>query len=348
MRPPVEGLGPLADRTVLDGCGENFFAVGELWASGNVLVSAKAAAKARALAVARRTDVRASPEGVVCTPGVSMLACFGGGEATEARAAAAEPATFAADERDVGEVAGLPLRIADAWMFGVDHWSELLWANLLAIGPFLWAQLASNPLALGWAGLCAGSFRPERIAGRLVQQGTGSFVHPRATVEFSVLGNGVRVGAGAVVRGCVLGEGAVVEELAMVEGCVVGAEARIQRQAMAKYSVVESGAAHAGVIQLGVLGAGAAVRQGAVLFDQSLGAPVRILKKGKLEPAPHGLIGVCIGPGAVIGQGVRIAAGRAIPAGVTVLPSAEGIVVRTEFPEGAKRVRVSAGGLIPE
>lgn len=343
----VEGLGPLSERTFLNGLANAYFPTGGMVDEGGVLVSQLAAAKIAGLVSARGGDLRVSPEGIVCTPGVSILALFGGGVFSPERAAAAAKASFDPQERDVGQVAGVPLRVADAWVFGITHWSDLLWANMLAMGPFLWSRLGANPARLGWAALRAGSFKPERVAGGLVDRGRDCFVHPHATVEFSVLGDGVRVGAGAVVRGCILGDGAAVEELAMVEACVLGAGARIQRQAMAKFSVIEEGAAHAGVVQLGVLGRGSEVRQGAVLFDQSLGQGVQIRRNGVLEPAPHGMVGVCVGVGTILGQGVRVAAGRAIPGGLTVLPNPEMIVVRSEVPQGCTRVRVANGALEP-
>jgi hypothetical protein len=43
---------------------------------------------------------------------------------------------------------------------------------------------------------------------------------------------------------------------------------------------------------------------------------------------------------------VRVAAGRAIPADLVVLPEASSVVARVELPEGTHRVRVSDGRLI--
>ena len=347
MPPDVEGLGPLAERTFLDGLASAYMPGGRLVNEGGVLISKLATQKIYELVAAQKGDVRASPLGTVCTPGVSIVGLHGDAPGSSGRASTALRVNFDAHERDVGQVAGMAIRVADAWVFGVTHWADLLWANLLAMGPFLWARLGANPARLGWAALRAGSFRPELVASGLVERGRGCFVHPRATVEFSVLGQHVRIGAGAVVRGCVLGDGSVVEELALVEACVVGPGARIQRQAMAKFSVIEQAAAHAGVVQLGVLGEGAEVRQGAVLFDQALGQDVQILRSGVLQPAPRGMIGVCVGPRSVLGQGVRVAAGRCIPAGLTVLSNPDSIVVRCDVPVGFTRVRVANGGLEP-
>jgi carbonic anhydrase/acetyltransferase-like protein (isoleucine patch superfamily) len=345
----VEGLGPARDRTFLSGTlaevDATARAIGVHLPRG-VVCAPRAARAAVALARAAEGDVAAFPNGTVSTPGAFVFVPHGGGEVNAARCAAAPRVTFDAAERELPAIGGAPLRVADAWVFEVLHWSDLLWANLLALGPWLWSELA-EPWRLAWAALRAGSLRPERVAGHLVKRAEGGFVHPHATVEFSVLGAGVTIGAGAVVRGCVLGPGAAVEELAVVEGCALGARARIQRQAMAKYSVIESGASHAGVVQLGVLGAGAEVRQGAVLFDQSLGDPVRVVRGGTLVEAPRGMIGVCVGPGTVLGQGVRVAAGRCLPGGLTILSDPDGVVVHVDVPAGATRMRAVGGRLEP-
>ncbi len=342
----VEGLGAFVERTFLDGTLADWTSRSpHVVLPPHTIAAKKAVAAALAAARARGGDVRAAPRGSVSSVGATIFAALDGAPTPE-RVAAAPLVEFDAEERELPELAGERLRVADAWVFRVEHWSDLLWANLLAMGPWLWTELAT-PWRLGLSALSALSVRPEAVAGGLVRCGADAWVHPRAAVEFSVLGPGVRVGAGAVVRGSILGEGAVVEDLALVEGCVVGAGARIQRQAMAKFSVLEAGSAHAGVVQLGVLGAGAQVRQGAVLFDQSLGKPVQVLRRRVLSPAPRGMIGVCVGPLAVIGQGVRIAAGRAIPPGLLVLPEAGAVLADPAVPAGTQRARVSGGRLEP-
>lgn len=331
----VEGLGPLDDRTFLRGTALDYARAEGLACEPGTLFSPLAASAARSLTPSEGW-VRARPTGTVSTGHLYV------GRGPLDPSSLVE-LSFDAREHALPTIGGIELRVADAWVFQVDHWSDLLWANLLALGPYLWARLAT-PAALAWAVTRRWTLRPELLAGALVER-DGAFVHPSATVEFSVLCAGARVGAGAVVRGAVLGPGACVEELAMVEACVIGEGARIQRQAMAKFSVIEGGAAHAGVIQLGVLGAGAEVRQGAVLFDQSLGEPVRVRRGGQLVAAPHGMAGVCIGPGSVIGQGVRVAAGRAVPGGITVLPDPAGVLTHLDLPEGATRARVVNGRL---
>ncbi len=344
----VEGLGPRAERQLFD-------QTVEVWRARSqkdfpeILVEPGTVASASALRAARQL-LRAGPRRLV--PGGSTFAPVHalGAPAWLGQADGA-PEPLPPDEREVPglQLGGAPVRIADAWAVHLGHWSQLLWGNLLGLPVFLFdAMLGRNPLffwRLGRAILRARSFRAERVGAALGVREPGVEVHPSATVEASVLRRGARVHAGAVVRGAVLGEGAVVEELAMVEGAVLGAGARVQRMAMAKYSVIESGAAFAGIMQLGVLGAGAVVKQGAILMDMRLEGDVRVEVGGTLRPAPFGMLGVCVGPRAVVAQGVRIAPGRVVPAGLTVLSEAGSVLSRLTVPEGCRVARVKDGGL---
>ena len=51
--------------------------------------------------------------------------------------------------------------------------------------------------------------------------------------------------------------------------------------------------------------------------------------------------------GAVIGSGVQIAAGRAIPPGLTIVQDPADLVMRVDLPPGTSRARTSGGGLVP-
>ena len=243
------------------------------------------------------------------------------------------------------------LKVADAWAAPVGHWLQLLWVNLLGLGPHLWAELVgSGPralLRLSGALLSARSADPFRLAGALSRRDAGARIHPSAVVEGCHIGANARIGAGSVVRGCVIGAGAVVEEMVLLEGCVLGAGARMQRKSAAKYSLIEEGAAMAGLAQLGVIGAGAVVKHGAILMDLALGQPVRVRAGGRLVEAPLGLAGVCVGPGAIIGEGIVIAPGRVIPPGLTLIPSADRVLTRLDLPEGCTTARVQNGRLEP-
>jgi hypothetical protein len=221
----------------------------------------------------------------------------------------------------------LTLHVSDRLWLPVDHWVDLLWANLLGLGPRVWGLALGRPAVFAlfrmlWAAIRALSFRHERIGAKLNVLGPGARIHPSATVEASVLGKGVSVGPGAVVRGCVLGEGARVEALALCEGLVVGAKAVVQRQALMKYGVLGAEAAIGGATQLSVLGCGAELKRGAYGMDQNLSGTVRYFSNGELVSAPTGLLGVCMGESSQLGAGVSLAPGRVLSPGVSVVGQA--------------------------
>jgi hypothetical protein len=244
----------------------------------------------------------------------------------------------------------LSLPISDLLVLPAGHWVQLLWANLLGLGPHLWRAVggANGPARaarIALAAMGSMSLEPMVVGRQLVRRGSRCRVHPRAVVEASWLGDDVSVGANAVVRGCVLGDGAVVEELAVVEGSVLSPGARVQRQALFKFSLAAPGAAAAGAMQLGVLGRDAAAKYGAVFMDMTMGQGVKVSVGGALWPAPLGLAGVCVGDRTLVGTGVQVAPGRALPADLVVLGGGGDTVVR--IPAGLSgTVRVVGGVLV--
>lgn len=243
------------------------------------------------------------------------------------------------------------LYVADAWACSGNHWLQLLWANLLGLGPALWSSLVGTGPTMIFrllsALLRARSLDPFVLAGALTWREEGCRIHPSAVVEGCYLGKNVRIGAGSIVRGCWLSEGAVVEEMGLLDVCVLGKGARLQRKGGAKYSLLEEDSALAGHMQLGVLGKGAMVKHGAALMDLALGRSVRVMAGGKLVEAPFGLAGVCVGPGAIVGEGIKIGPGRVIPPGLTILPATDQVLVKVEVPEGCTRARVVGQRLEP-
>ncbi|MEC9389945.1 MAG: hypothetical protein VX944_07700 [Myxococcota bacterium] len=264
-----------------------------------------------------------------------------GGPVTPERIAQAAPLKMESKERllefplseDHHGASMVELPISDRLLMPTSHWLQLLWANLLGLGPFLWRNLmGSNILQVAfrgaWAAMKAGSLQPQRIGGQLGRTGKRCRIHPSAVVEGSWLGDDVEVGANAVVRGSVLATGTSVEDLAMVEFSVLGPGARVQRQAMVKYSVLGARSAVGGLMQLGTLDRAAALKRTGVLMDVSFGQGVRVVSNGQLHPAPLDMAGVCVGAGSTVGAGVSIAAGRMVPAGVQIVPSPESLVMR--------------------
>lgn len=252
-----------------------------------------------------------------------------------------EPKNFQGTAEEFSEIEALPvdakMQLVDIDVpksqFGVDmiqlplsdfivvptaHWSQLLWANLLSMGTFLWRDLVgSNPFVavpkLLWAAMLSMSKDPRNVISKFKKEGKNCFIHPSAVVEASVLGDNVSIGANAVVRGCMIGDGVRVEDLAMVEFSVLSDDSVVQRQAMVKFSILDNRSSVGGVVQMGVLGQGSTIKRGAYLMDMNFAGGAKISWNGKIQTAPLGLVGCCLGEETVIGLGVQVAAGRWIP-----------------------------------
>ena len=88
-----------------------------------------------------------------------------------------------------------------------------------------------------------------------------------------------------------------------------------QRQAMVKFSIANRDCGIGGVIQLGVMDEGSLMKRGTYLMDMSLADNgVSIRYNGKNFGTPLGLGGCAIGTRTTLGCGVRVAAGRFVPA----------------------------------
>jgi len=282
-----------------------------------------------------------------------------GGPVTAERMATARPVVLDPKERliefQLSEAhhgaSAVELPISDRLVMPTWHWSQLLWANLLGLGPFLWRGLIGKNIIevavkASAAAVRAGSFRAHRIGAKLGRKGKGCRIHPSAVVEGCWLGDDVQIGANAVVRGCILGNGAAVEDLAMVEFSVLDAGARVQRQAMVKFSTLGVGSAVGGLMQLSVLDQHAALKRTGVLMDVSFGQGVSVMANGQRFPAPLAMLGYCIGERSTVGAGVAIAAGRCIPPNLQVVCGPASMVTR--IPENLEGlVVVSEGSLAP-
>lgn len=288
-----------------------------------------------------------------------LVALAPGGEVSTERLVATEVLEVTVDERLVefplppGQFAAdiLELPLSESMVLPCGHWAQLLWANLLGLGPFLYRQLGGrNVVEMGirLVGALARtrSTDPARVMASYVRVGEKCSVHPSAVVESSWLADGVEIGANAVVRGCVLGEGAIVEPLAMVEGTVVAPRARVQRQAMVKYSVLGNGSLAAGDMQLGVLDRGASLKKTAALLDQSIGGTVRVHAGGRLVRAPLGLAGVGVGARTVVGANVFVSAGRHLPPDLVVVPARASVLQSIPADSTAGAYEVVDGALV--
>ncbi len=304
-----------------------------LRAPGWAEVAGGAASRAIEVAVVPPSRAGAGSEGAV-VPGTPSIAALPAVELD------ADERLFSLAEGPESLGVAAPRRVA----CDVRSWADLLWTNLFAMT----ARVRNlSPAAGAWAVARAAarslSLNRWRIAGRLVERGRGVDVHPSAVVEASVLGEGVRIGPGAVVRGSVLGPGCEVEELALVVGASLGRRARVQRQGMVKFSVLFDEASIGGVVQLSVLGRGAAIRGGAYSLDRRLDdRPVRLRGAAGLVEAGRAL-GCALGDGAALGSGVWIAPGRDLPAGVRIARSRRDVLASIPEALGAGVYEVEAG-----
>ena len=228
-----EGLGPVADRWVLNRRLREIHAstTGRLRPDERLLHAANLAysdaAVDRVLAEARGGDgdVRIVLEAAALAPILALTGeapaftyLRGAGEGELTTRAEAAPTRVVNVKQTALPGFALPdaeLQVVDQWALPIGHWAQLLWANLLALGPSLWQALGAGlggAWRIAWAAVCTGSISPYRLARRVNGLGSGARVHPNATLEGCVLGPGVVVGAGAVVRGCVVGANARIED----------------------------------------------------------------------------------------------------------------------------------------
>lgn len=244
--------------------------------------------------------------------------------------------------------------LTDYVVFPTRHWLQLLWANFIGLGPFLWREVGGRNF--GWIAwrlflsfFRTWSFHLPRLAAGIRRFGKKCRIHPTAVVEGSWLGDNVHVGANAVVRGCVVGDNVRIEDLAMVEFSILDMDAVVQRQAMVKFSLLRRNCSAAGVIQMGVMDVGSSLKRGSYLLDMTLGqSMVHVMVDGVRKEAPLGLAGCCVGTNTLVGLGVRVAPGRMIPSDLVITADPE-MIVRSVFvdreEEGLHHVFVSQGKL---
>ena len=131
-----------------------------------------------------------------------------------------------------------PVRPRVVW--GIGHWSDLLVANLLAVGA------------------AAGRVEATAIA-------SGAFVHPTAVVERSVISEGATVGPFAVVQDSIVGAEVTLEDHTSVKRSWVGDGTMVQTGALVHRSYVGPSS---------VIGFSTALRGSVVLGRSSISTPV--------------------------------------------------------------------------
>ncbi len=213
----------------------------------------------------------------------------------------------------------------------VRHWLHVLRAGHLMPQVALLERASSQPVRSALRGLSA--LRPTR-AGRMralrrafSYRGRGTYVHPTATVEASVLGDDVTVGAHSYVTNSVLGDGCVIEQRAHVSGCSLGPRTFVSLNSSLSACVTfgDTDACINGV-QACVIAQGCALTSFARPLDLAVGGAVRVEDDGGLREVGELPCGVAFGPKVFVGADVVIAAGRAVPAGVRLYVNADRVL----------------------
>ncbi len=210
----------------------------------------------------------------------------------------------------------VPIGITASYLFHVRHWTHVLLVNIVG-GMCEGLARASEPRTWGWAAwrvLRAFPWTPRRLLGSFNHKGRRCRIHPTATVEGCVLGDGVVIDAGAAVRGSILADGAHIGQHARVQWSVIGPGARVSWNGIASFAVLMRGSeiSFPGA-QMSVVGRSAWLASGAWHYDTSFAGPIRVRDGDRVVPTHMNLLGVAVGHGAVLGGGVKIAAGREIP-----------------------------------
>lgn len=250
--------------------------------------------------------------------------------------------------------ASKPIRVSEAMVHQIDHWTHLIRVNLLAMAVRgLEAKRAWDDapvwkkalLALGFLLKVRPTSRADVLAGLNIV-GKNVSIHPTATVELSTLEDGVEVGPCAVVRGSHLGRGARVEEHTSVNVSVLGAGARVGRFGMLNMSVVYPGAhiSHADGFQATLVGQDAFMGWGIAVLDLSFGRTVRVEHEGAWADSGQHFLGAAVGHRARITYGAILNYGVTIPNDAFLIGPQQAVLKRWgDAPTGAPML--SEGGV---
>ena len=205
----------------------------------------------------------------------------------------------------------------------IRHWIHIFWANYYGIFGLGQEMKHSGKMFLLGAFLRAHSLNKWRILSRVVKKGRRCDIHPTAVIEGSILGNNVKVGAHALVRGCVVGNDVTIRDKAVIELCVLGDESFVHTKVTLMACVLYPGAiAGHRLMQYCLLGNRANTTGGGYVIDFNFKGDVKVEHNGELVPIGSNFIGSCFGHDVVMGTGLWINCGRAIPNGYfLVMPS---------------------------
>jgi acetyltransferase-like isoleucine patch superfamily enzyme len=217
----------------------------------------------------------------------------------------------------------------------VRHWIHVLRAGHVIPQVMLLEYATSSPIGSALRALMslrlsrASTLRAARA--NFTYIGRGSFVHPTATVEASVIGDNVTIGAYSYVQNSVIGDGCVVEQRAHVSGCALGPKTFVSLNSSLSACVTfgDTDACINGV-QACVIAQKCALTSFARPLDLAPSGQVRVEDEGKLRPVGELPCGVAFGPGVFVGADVVIAAGRAVPPGVRLYVNASSVLQKID------------------
>jgi carbonic anhydrase/acetyltransferase-like protein (isoleucine patch superfamily) len=234
--------------------------------------------------------------------------------------------------------------IARTFMTPIQHWANLVTANLLGMPDFFLHVLrqrpllaASLPFRAAWR---AGSLRPTRMLGKFYVAGRRCRTAPSAHIECAVLGRRVKIGPNAVIRGAVIGDEAEIGPGAIIEGCTLGDRVTIDGGITLRCCVADDEASLGAFFnQMSVFGRSSVLCPDSGIYDFQFKGSVRVTHKGHSVPSGSRLLGGCLGDRAFIGPDVHLVCGQEVPNDCVLVQSPRALVRDVEnLPETVVRM----------
>jgi carbonic anhydrase/acetyltransferase-like protein (isoleucine patch superfamily) len=231
-------------------------------------------------------------------------------------------------------VTDMDVALTTAAVMHIRHWSHLTVVNYVALFSF-WFDLTPRKVARYlWAVVRAGWPSEARVLAKLSVRGRKCRVHPSAVVEASVLGDRVEIAPGAVVRGCIIGDDAKIDTHTMVNYSSIGEGAIVSFMTACNLNVLYPRSMISTIgTQLAVFGRGSTLLGGAQamdLRDPFLKQDIVVEVAGERVSSGRRLLGPCLGHEAVVGCGVTMAPGVAVPNGALIVTDPDRVVRRID------------------
>ncbi len=238
------------------------------------------------------------------------------------------PAHYFGEDKLTIPVTGRPfVRILD--------WSHVLAANRVALAePGRRRGRVANVLRILWAIVRAGLPTVPRVLRKLSKIHPTASVHPSAVIEASYIGPKARVGPNALVRFSHVAEGSWLMPGSQFTFSVAGRRSLITSNSVVNFCVLypEATAAHP-LMQLCLLGERCITTGGGYIIDMRFGeGNVKVLHRGEMMDSGTKFLGACLGHDVVMGTGIWMAHGRAIPNGYHLVKDPSEMLLRV--PQG--------------